>query len=319
MAIHRQSLNGPLPEAFRQGAITIGNFDGVHLGHQALLVETVRQARLLSGPAVAVTFDPHPQQLLRPEAFQPPLTTAAYRSELLEGHGAEHVVVLEITPEFLKLSARDFFERLIRQGLAARAIVEGFNFAFGRAREGTIGVLRSLAQDAGIAVNVLEAHNLGGKAVSTSRVRAELAVGNVAAACQLLGRAYRLVGTVGAGQRRGRTLGFPTANLQNVPTFIPRDAVYAVRARMRRKWWPAAANIGPNPTFGEQARKVEVHVIGFEGDLYNEVLSVDFVERLRDTRTFSGPAELADQLRQDVAEAQNILAAQSVSLSDDLS
>jgi riboflavin kinase/FMN adenylyltransferase len=309
LPIHRQALDAAVPDVCRHGAVTIGNFDGVHLGHQTLVAEAARQSRMRSGPCVAVTFDPHPQQLLRPAAFQPILTTLEHRAELLGNCGADHVIVMEITTAFLQLSAREFFERLIHAGLAARAVVEGFNFGFGRAREGTTDVLRGLCQSAGIDVTLLPAREWAGKPVSTSRVRAELTAGNVAAARALLGRPYRLSGTVGTGQKRGQKLGFPTANLERVATLIPGDGVYAVRAGHRHQSWPAAANVGPNPTFGEHARKIEVHLIGFNGDLYNETLSVDFLERIRDTRAFAGPAELAAQLCRDVEQARQALAA----------
>ncbi len=147
---------------------------------------------------------------------------------------------------------------------------------------------------------------LNGKTVSTSRVRAELEGGNVATARKLMGRPYRLIGTVATGARRGQTLGFPTANLQEVTTLVPAHGVYAVRVLHAGRTWPAAANIGPNPTFGDQAVKIEVHLIGYEGNLYGTTLMVDFYERIRDTRTFSGPVELIEQLKRDVEQAKTV-------------
>lgn len=307
MTLFFQSLEDAVPEVCRGGILTLGNFDGVHLGHQALLAETARQARALAAPAVAVTFDPHPQQLLRPDAFQPTLTTLEHRAELLHAHGAEHVVVFRLTPAFLQLGAREFFERIIRDGLGARGIVEGFNFGFGRGREGTAQTLEAWGQQARITVTLFKALELDGKPVSTSRVRNELLAGNVSLAQKLLDRPYRLVGTVGAGQKRGQGLGFPTANLDKLATLIPGNGVYAVKALHEGRAWAGAANIGPNPTFGETARKVEVHLIGFQGNLYDKQLTVDFVARIRDTRPFSGPAELIAQLKLDVERARRIL------------
>jgi len=300
MSIIHQALEAIIPVDCRQGAVTIGNFDGVHLGHQALLTEASRQAKIISGPSVAVTFDPHPQQLLRPAEFQPTLTTLEQRVEHLQNYGIDRVLILKISEAFLKLSAREFFDRLIGFGLQARAVVEGFNFAFGRAREGTTEVLRTFCQQAGIALSLLPAQELFGKAVSTSRVRTELVAGNVAVARQLLGRPYSLAGLVGTGQKRGQTLGFPTANLHDVATLIPGNGVYGVRVWHNQKAWPGAAHIGPNPTFGDQARKIEVHLIGFQGDLYNVILRVHFLERIRETRQFSSAAELTEQLKKDV-------------------
>jgi riboflavin kinase/FMN adenylyltransferase len=309
MATFTQSLDQPFPDECSGGAVTIGNFDGVHLGHQSLLAETARQAKIASGPSVAITFEPHPQQLLRPADFQPLLTTFGQRARLIQEYGVDHVLILRISEAFLRLSASEFFERLVYAGLKARAIVEGFNFAFGRRREGTTDMLRALSAEAGIALSLVKACEQGGQPVSTSRVRAELLAGNVSGARQLLGRCYSLSGTVAVGQKRGRTLGFPTANLDNIATLIPADGVYAGRVSREGRIWPAAVNIGPNPTFSEHDRKIEAHLIGFQGELYNDTLSVDFHERIRATKTFSGAAELIHQLQTDIQQTLQSLAA----------
>lgn len=306
MALFRLSLESLAPAAVCSGALTLGNFDGVHRGHQALLAETVRQAHALAGPAVAVTFDPHPGQLLRPDSFPPLLTTLTDRAALMHGYGADHVLVLETTPNLLHLEAREFFDRVIRDRLQARALVEGHNFAFGHNRAGTIDVLRRLCAEAKLPLTVVPPQEVLGQPVSSSRVRAELLAGAVDIVRALLGRPYRIVGTVGSGQRRGAGLGFPTANVERVPTLIPGDGVYAVRALHEGRSWPAAANVGHNPTFGEQARKVEVHLIGFDGDLYGQTLAVEFLEKMRDTRRFASVAELIAQVRADVQRAAAI-------------
>jgi riboflavin kinase/FMN adenylyltransferase len=192
----------------------------------------------------------------------------------------------------------------VRERLAARALVEGRNFGFGRDREGNVQTLARLCGAAGVALTVVPPAEAAGGEVSSSRVRDALARGDVAAAAQLLGRPYRLHGTVGAGRRRGAGLGFPTANLTDLRTLAPGDGVYAARALVGDEAWPAAANVGPNPTFGESQRKVEAHLVGFDGDLYGRPLAVDFLRRLRDTRPFAGPAELRAQLARDVEEAR---------------
>jgi riboflavin kinase/FMN adenylyltransferase len=290
------------------GALAIGNFDGVHRGHLALLAALRDQARARNVPAVALTFDPHPLLILRPEQFQPVLTTTADRAALLRENGADHVLILRTTPELLHLTAEEFFEEVIRRRLDARVLVEGTNFGFGRGREGDVQTLARLSQRAGIDPPVLVPPFLvAGRPVSSSRVRAALLRGDVREAAGLLDRPYRIRGTVGAGQHRGRTLGFPTANLEQVPTLVPGDGVYAVRAAAQDRTWPGAANVGPNPTFGEQTRKVEVHLLDFQGELYGVPLAVDFVDRIRDTRPFAGPAQLVAQLRQDVDRAREIL------------
>jgi riboflavin kinase/FMN adenylyltransferase len=303
MAIHRVAGHEPLADACRGGAVTIGNFDGVHRGHQALLAGLCRQAHALPGPAVVLTFEPHPLQLLRPEQFQPVLTTVSDRAALLEQYGADHVVILHTTHDLLQLRALEFFEQILRTLLEARCVVPGFNFAFGRNREGTVDTLAALCQEAGLGFAVVPPLEVDGRPVSSSRVRGELLRGAVREAAAFLGRPYRLCGTVVTGARRGQTLGFPTANLGSVEVLVPGDGVYAVSVGHDRERWPGAANIGPNPTFSEHARKLEVHLIGFRGDLYGAALTVDFIERLRDTRPFASAAELTAQLRADVEQA----------------
>lgn len=306
MAIYTIHWDEAPGEECRGGAVTVGNFDGVHRGHQALLAETARQADAVRGPAVALTFDPHPLQLLRPQQFQPVLTTLADRTALLQAHGAAYVVVLRTTPELLQLSARAFFDEVLRGRLAARAVVPGFNFGFGHNREGNVETLRTFCRAAGLGFALVRPLEVDGRPVSTSRVKGELERGAVRQAAGLLGRPYRLRGVVGTGRRRGQTLGFPTANLERPETLVPGDGVYAVRVDVDGDVWPGAANVGPNPTFGEQARKLEVHLIGYSGDLYGRRLAVDFIDRLRDTRPFASVEELVRQLRADVEEAHRL-------------
>jgi riboflavin kinase/FMN adenylyltransferase len=307
MSIFTYALNAPVPDACRGAVLTIGNFDGVHVGHQALLIEAANQARQRACSSIAVTFDPHPSQLLRPDRVQPALTNIADRTRLLQQHGIDHVLILQTSPALLQLSAREFFEKIIVQQLQAKALVEGFNFAFGKRREGTIALLRELCTEKGVVLTLMPPCELLGSPVSSSRVRADLLAGNVESVCQLLGRPYCITGTVGTGQKRGTKLGFPTANLHGIATLLPGDGVYAVQAIHAGKAYPAAANIGPNPTFGENARKIEIHLLGFTGDLYEQSLSVDFIKKVRETRAFQSPAELIAQIRADVEEVKQII------------
>ncbi len=297
----------PPPSAFAGGALTVGNFDGVHLGHRALIDTTVRQAKQIDGPAVVVTFDPPPINLLNPAAAKPPLTTVEDRAELLLAAGATHVVTLQVDAGLLALSPEAFFEDVIVGQFRTRVLVEGYNFRFGRGRAGDNAQLKKLCESAEIGFEELPPREIDGEAVSSSRVRAELTAGNVSAAAKLLGRPYSLTGTVVTGAKRGRTLGFPTANLDNVKTLVPCTGVYAMRAWVGDKSWPAAANVGPNPTFGEDARKIEVHLIGFEGDLYGAELRVEFVQRLRDTKPFAGIEDLKEQLKRDIEVARTVV------------
>jgi riboflavin kinase/FMN adenylyltransferase len=292
----------------RNGAVAVGNFDGVHLGHAALVTELQRLARNVSGPAVCVTFDPHPIALLAPERLLPRLTTIADRVELLRSAGADAVVVLPTTHELLNLEPRQFLDTVLGNRLSAKAVVEGFNFRFGRDRAGSNEYLANWCRERNVEFAIVPPFQCNGVTVSSSRVRDALVKGDVAAASELLGRPYRLRGTVGVGAKRGQTLGFPTANLENPLTLVPGDGVYAARAILADgDAWPAAVNVGPNPTFGEQGRKVEAHLIGFSGDLYGQELAIDFVARLRETRRFANPDELVRQLNDDCLAATRCL------------
>jgi riboflavin kinase/FMN adenylyltransferase len=298
-----------LPAECQGGAVAVGNFDGAHRGHAALVAQLRRHAHEAGGPAVAVTFAPHPIEVLHPGARVLLLTTPEDRADLLHALGTDHVITLRTTPDLLALGPADFFAFVLRDRLRARHLVEGANFRFGHDRAGDVHTLAALCAGAGVGLSVVEAVGLLGGEVSSSRIRACLQAGDVAGARELLGRDYRIHGTVVTGARRGRTIGFPTANLGSVPTVVPGEGVYAVRAfPPGGEAWPAAANVGPAPTFGEQERRIEVHLIGFTGDLYGRELGVEFVARLRDTRPFSGVAELVAQLHRDVAQAQEALA-----------
>ncbi|MFO0845975.1 MAG: bifunctional riboflavin kinase/FAD synthetase [Gemmataceae bacterium] len=296
-----------LPPGCRGGALAIGNFDGAHRGHAELILRLTAAARQVGGPAVAVTFDPHPRAVLRPEAPLPLLSSSDDRAEQLHRLGANHVVTLGVTTELLDLRAAEFFDLMVLRRFQAKAMVEGTNFCFGKDREGDIALLEKLCGPAGVRLQVVPPLAVEGIEVSSSRIRQALEAGDVGLATKLLGRPYLLRGVVGVGQRRGRTIGFPTANLERVATVVPGEGVYAVRAEAPNGARHAgAANVGPNPTFGEEARKIEVHLIGFEGDLYGQPLAVEFLARLRDTRRFSGAAELVAQLKMDTVQARAI-------------
>ncbi len=317
MAVHRINWDEPAPEVCRGGIVTVGNFDGVHRAHAALLALTATRAAEAQVPAVVLTFDPHPLKLLRPEWYQPTLTTLEDRARLLHEAGANHVAILHTRPELLRLSAADFFRRVIRGNLDAAGMVEGPNFAFGHNREGTVEMLARFCAEAGMSLEVAPPLMLEGALVSTSRVRQALVAGDVESAARWLGRPYRIRGQVSTGERRGATLGFPTANLSEVPTLIPGDGVYAVRVFLLSTSssegseivaWPGACNVGPNPTFETLTRKLEVHLIGFEGDLYGQSLEVDFVAKLRETQKFESIDALRRQIAADVAQARELAA-----------
>lgn len=298
----------------RGGSVAIGNFDGVHLGHRAMLHTLLSTARQQQHPAVVVTFDPHPLTILRPEQAPTPLTTMPYRRELLHRLGVDAVVVLPTTRELLHWTPTEFFERIVVRELQARRLVEGPNFFFGRDRAGNITVLRSLCAAHNITLEVIEPVTVHGQWVSSSVIRALLTAGDVDNALVLLGHPYRLTGRVVVGSERGRGLGFPTANLEDCPTVIPGEGIYAGQALVDERRYPAAIHIGPNPTFGETRRKVEVHLLDFAGDLYGQILPVEFLSRLRDVRRFTSTEALRAQLAQDLAQVRQVCAAPPVRL-----
>ena len=304
MAFVVLSEKDDLPGNGRGGIVSIGNFDGVHVGHAALLRETRAVAAAVGGPVLAMTFDPHPLCLLAPERYQVALTTIADRAEQLEQIGVDQVIVLRTTPELLNLTPEAFFQRILRDRLQVRGIVEGFNFRFGKDRLGTNALLAQLCAASGLAFRELAPFARAGVPVSSSRVRNALSQGDIAEATALLNRRYHIRGTVRVGAGRGRTIGFPTANLEGVETLLPAEGVYAVSVRVAGQTWAGAANIGPNPTFGEEARKIEVHLIDYTGDLYGTEVVVEFSARLRDTRKFGSVEELKTQLQQDIAAAR---------------
>jgi riboflavin kinase / FMN adenylyltransferase len=289
------------PSSLRGGAVAIGNFDGVHRGH-ARIVESLRaRAKEVGGPAIVFTFDPHPVRLLRPEHAPPPLTWTDRKAELLSQLGVDAMIAYPTDEALLALTPEDFFSRIVRESLAAKAMVEGPNFYFGRNRAGTIEVLRELCQKTSVSLDIIEPLTVTGDFVSSSRVRKLIQAGGVAEAAELLTQPYRIRGMITHGAGRGTKIGFPTANLDAIDTLLPGLGVYAGRAILPDKSWPAAINLGPNPTFGEQAVKVEVHLIGFAGSLYGQPMEVDFLARLRDIRRFAGLDELKAQLREDIA------------------
>lgn len=293
-----------IPAEARGGALTIGNFDGVHRGH-ARIVSTLRaMADRRQGPAVVFTFDPPPSAIIRPHETPRPLTWLERKAELLEALGVDALIVYPTDRALLSLSAEAFFEQVVRGQFDARGMVEGPNFCFGSQRRGDVRLLGQLCDVAGVDLEIVEPLRDGDQYVSSSRVRALLSGGDVAAAGQLLTRPYRVRGRVVRGAARGAKLGFPTANLADVPTLVPGPGVYAGRTWIDATPWPVAMHLGPVPTFEVRESVVEAHVIGFAGDLYDRVLDVEFLERLRDVRPFPSVDALREQLAFDIERAR---------------
>ncbi|WP_435015431.1 riboflavin biosynthesis protein RibF [Tundrisphaera sp. TA3] len=290
-----------------QGAfVAVGNFDGVHHGHARLLESLRSRADAAGVPALALTFDPSPVAVLRPEEAPAPLTWIARRVDLMLQAGATEVGIFRTGPWLLGLSAREFFDRVIVGQLKARGMVEGPTFGFGRDRGGDSRLLADWCERAGIAFEVATPTDLDGRIVSSSRIRQALGAGDAVGAAALLGRPHRIRGIVTHGAGRGAGIGVPTANLDEIDTLIPADGVYAIHAYTEPGGPPraGACNIGPNPTFGEQIRKVEAHLIDFQGDLYGRTVEVDFLAQLRPTRRFAGLEDLLAQIASDIEQAR---------------
>jgi len=289
------------PETLRGGAVSIGNFDGVHLGH-ARLVERLRaMAVTVGGPAVVFTFDPSPTRILRPEAAPEPLIWTQRKAEILAEMGVDALLAYPTDRTLLELEAREFFTQIIRGRLGARAMVEGPNFFFGRNRTGNVEVLHQFCAEADMPFDVAEPVKVDGQIVSSSRIRSLVAAGRLDDARTMLGRPYRIRGVVVRGAGRGVQLGYPTANVERIDTLLPGEGIYAARSYAAGAWHPAAVSLGPNPTFNEGERKVEAHLIAFQGSLYGQLIAVDFFARLRDIKRFASVDALVAQMAQDVA------------------
>lgn len=288
------------PDTLRGGAVAIGNFDGAHLGH-ARLVERLRaMARQVDGPAIVFTFDPPPTRILRPEAAPEPLLTLDRKIEILQSLRADAVLVYPTDKALLELEAREFFEQIVCRRLAARALVEGPNFFFGRRRSGNVETLRQFCAEARMPFEVVHPVEIDGQIVSSSRIRELVMAGRVEEAAAMLGRPHRIRGMVARGAGRGATLGFPTANLEQIDTLLPGEGIYAGRALADDIRHPTAVSLGPNPTFDEQRLKVEAYVIGYQGTLYDTPVEIDFLAHLREIRRFDSVDALLAQMAHDV-------------------
>ena len=290
--------------------LTIGVFDGVHAGHRYLLKKMQQRAAeksLLSG---VVTFSPHPQSVLHPNKQLPCLSNLEDRVTAFRELGINIVAVLTFTPKVARLSAHDFVS-LVKKQLRMRSIIVGPDFALGRSREGNINLLRALGHEMKFSVEVIPPYTINGQVVSSTLIRQALIQGNMRKVDRLIGHYFYLRGKVITSDKRGRTLGFPTANL-DIPTTsaqaLPGNGIYATIAQVDGKQFPSATNIGIRPTFGEGERMVETHLLNYQGDLYDKEIRVEFVQKLRDEQRFSLSEELKTQIEKDVQEVKAILA-----------
>ncbi len=300
-----------LPCNFRYAVVTIGNFDGVHLGHQALFKETVSRARQAKGEAVAVTFDPHPLQVLRPEKSLKLICSLEQKIKLIQEAGLDYLLILDFGPELASLEPEEFVEEILVRGLGVKELIVGYDYRFGRQRRGDTELLKILGHRFGFKVIVIPPLKVNGFTVSSTLVRELVAEGDVATVRKLLGRPYRICGKVVPGHGRGRRLlGFPTANLKlSTDKLTPKVGVYAVLVHLPpKKVFPGVMNIGFNPTFGDGYLSAEVHLFDFRGELYDLHICIDLVARLRDEAKFASPEDLAAQIAKDCEKAREILA-----------
>ena len=294
------------PNALRGGALAIGNFDGVHRGHAKLVRELKYLAEKLNSAAVIFTFEPHPVRILRPKQAPPPLTWTNRKADLLAELGIDAVVAYPTDVNLLGLSYQDFFQQIVLDAIGARAMIEGPNFFFGHNRQGTVAKLAELCRSANVQLKIADPVSESSNLISSSRIRELIRTGEVTRARDMLTKPYRIRGMVTHGSARGANIGFPTANLDAIDTLLPAIGVYAGRAFVNGRSHWAAIHIGPNPTFGENVVKVEVHILDFENSIYGQPIEVDFIEKVRDIRQFQSTPELIQQLTNDVQQTRHI-------------
>jgi riboflavin kinase/FMN adenylyltransferase len=291
-------------EIQRPTVLTLGVFDGLHLGHALIMRTVVERARALGAVPTAITFDPHPRAVLHPTSAPPLLQTFDQKIEAFGVLGIEQAIVIRFDAEFAQIRAEDFLRDVVRDRLQAKEVYLGRGFAFGRGREGNIELLKEASGRLGFHADEVPEVRLRGGRISSSRIRELLAAGRVNLARRMLGRPYGVEGRVIRGDARGRTLGFPTANLQPQNRVIPRTGVYVTATLIDGAWRRSVTNVGTRPTFTrDDEPSVETYVMEWEGDLYGDVLRVRFLHRLRAERKFASVAELKAQLDRDVARA----------------
>ncbi|HVG31446.1 MAG TPA: bifunctional riboflavin kinase/FAD synthetase [Pyrinomonadaceae bacterium] len=289
----------------RPTVLTLGVFDGLHLGHQLIMRTVVERARVVGAVPTAITFDPHPRAVLHAEDAPPLLQTFDQKVEAFGMLGLEQTIVIHFTKAFAEIRAEDFLRDIVSERLQAREVYLGRGFAFGRNREGNIELLKKVSRELGFHAEEVPEVQLRGQRISSSRIRQLLSEGRVNLARRMLGRPYGVEGRIVRGQERGRTLGFPTANLHPQNRVIPRRGVYVTATLIEGAWRRSITNVGTRPTFESAPEpSVETYVINWSGDLYGDVLRVRFLCRLRDEKKFSSPDDLKRQIAHDVSRAR---------------
>lgn len=298
-----------MPSDWKGGAIALGNFDGVHRGHQALIGRTAVEAGKLGAPLVALTFEPHPRQFFVADTGPFRLTLPPAKTRLLERYKVQAVLAQHFDAAFADLSAEAFVDDVLLKGLGARHVVCGYDFTFGARRGGNVEKLRKFGAAKGFGVTVLDPVMREGEIYSSTRIREALRAGMAREATELLGHAWEIEGAVEKGDQRGRTIGFPTANVELGEHLRPRFGVYAVRALVDGVWRNAVANLGKRPTVGKLKENFEVHLFDFAGDLYGKVLRVQLLDFIRPEMKFAGLDQLKAQIAADGEAAKTLLSA----------
>ena len=313
MKIYRDLAD--IPEPFENACVTIGNFDGVHLGHQLLFGEIVQRAYRCNGTSVAVTFDPHPLQVLRPDGIKL-ISTCEQKTELIGHAGIDALVIIPFSRNFAAISATHFVDEILRGTIGVKQLVVGYDYAFGKGRAGNIDFLKEQGAEKGFSVTVVEAHYEDDMLVSSTKVRELIAEGRMADARTLLGRYYQIRGEVQLGQQRGgKEIGFPTANLDmEREDLIPKMGVYVCQVISDGICYGGVLNIGVNPTFEENRLVAETHIFDFNQDIYGKPIKVNLLRFLRSEKKFSGIDELSAQIAKDVTEAKAVLLEQQSEL-----
>ena len=305
---HLDQINEP----FKNAVITIGNFDGVHIGHQALFHEVIEKAEAIGGTSVAMTFEPHPLRVLKQNNHPPLITLYEQKSELIERTGINVLICVPFTLEFAALSAEQFVRDLLVQKIGIKAIVVGQDYSFGKNREGNIDLLKSYGPKYGFEVIVagwIKSPRALAQRISSTKIRELVTDGRMEQAEKMLGRNYQIRGKVVTGRDRGgKLLGIPTANINLHDELCPKTGIYAVTVECEGNQHRGVANIGYSPTFEDHEFTVEVHILDFSDNIYSKKIRVNFIKRIRDEIKFSNISELIDQIKRDIAAARKILA-----------
>ena len=301
-----------ITEPFKNAVITIGNFDGVHIGHQALFHEVIEKAVAIGGTSIAMTFEPHPMRVLKQNNHPPLITLYEQKAELIERTGMDVLICVPFTLEFAALSAEQFVRDLLVQKIGVKAMVVGEDYNFGKNREGNIDLLKSYAPQYGFEVIVagpIKMTTAFTDRISSTKIRELVADGLMERAEKMLGRNYQVRGRVVRGRDRGgKLLGIPTANINLNDELCPKTGIYAVTLECEGLPYRGVANIGYSPTFDDNQFTVEVHILDFNDNIYDKKIRVNFIKRIRDEKKFSNISELIDQIKLDIASARQILA-----------